>query len=154
MFSQSAQEDALYQVALELEGDSAWAVSSVKACHLQSATADSIILHLSSEQEAFNLDYFVSLVPHDGSCPEPTAEARTFLTTNNSTISLRHARLPPSPELRTPPPLTPQGQVVVPEPEQNFIQKYWMYLLGVLLVMMLAPAPAEEGQGSGQPKAG
>jgi hypothetical protein len=33
------------------------------------------------------------------------------------------------PELRTPPPLTPQGEPVQPVPEQSFIQKYWIYIL-------------------------
>lgn len=34
-----------------------------------------------------------------------------------------------------PPPLTPQGQVAQPEPEKSFIEKYWMYMAGGLLVM-------------------
>jgi len=149
----SAPDHFLYQVALEREGDvdpNHWLVSSVKACHLHSQTQDSIVLHFSSEREIYNLDYFVSPVPHDGSCPEPMAGARTLLTPANSTIHLRHARLPPSPDLRLPPPLTPQGQVVTPEPEQGFIQKYWVYMVGALLVMMLAPAPAEEVAGPSQ----
>jgi hypothetical protein len=73
-----------------------------------------------------------------------------------------------------PPPLTPQGQAVKPEPEQTFLQKYWMYIAGALLVMskdfilwpyplipvhdlffslhglVLAPSPPEESERAGQ----
>jgi len=39
------------------------------------------------------------------------------------------------PELRSPPPLTPEGQVVTPEPEKTFLQKYWIYILAVMVVL-------------------
>ena len=39
------------------------------------------------------------------------------------------------PELRAPPPLTPEGQVVTPEPEKTFIQKYWIYIVGFMIVI-------------------
>ena len=39
------------------------------------------------------------------------------------------------PELRSPPPLTPEGQVVTPEPEKTFIQKYWVYILAFMVVL-------------------
>ena len=39
------------------------------------------------------------------------------------------------PELRSPPPLTPEGQVVTPEPEKSFIQKYWIYILAFMVVL-------------------
>lgn len=53
------------------------------------------------------------------------------------------------PELRSPPPLTPEGKVVTPEPERSFIQKYWVYVLGFVVILgqftSLAPlfAPSE-----------
>jgi hypothetical protein len=74
------------------------------------------------------------------------------------------------PELRSPPPLTPEGQVATPEPEKTFIQKYWMYALAFMLVLgrfgslspsgpnavshgmgivVMAPAPPEEEGGAG-----
>jgi ER membrane protein complex subunit 10 len=40
-----------------------------------------------------------------------------------------------SPLLKEPPPLTPQGEVVKPEPEKTFLQKYWIYIAGVLLAL-------------------
>ena len=39
------------------------------------------------------------------------------------------------PELRAPPPLTPEGQIVTPEPEKSFLQKYWIYILAVMVVL-------------------
>jgi len=148
-------DDALYQVALESDdlgtSQTDWVVSSVKACHLRSAISDTVILYMSTTHEAYNLDYFVSPVPHDGSCPDSLVEARPVLS--NTTVHVWQPRLPPLPELRTPPPLTPQGEVVQPEPEQSFLQKYWMYMVGALLVMILAPSPPEEGERSGQARA-
>jgi len=41
------------------------------------------------------------------------------------------------PELRTPPPLTPEGEVVQPVPERSFLQKYWMYLAAVLVALRM-----------------
>lgn len=41
----------------------------------------------------------------------------------------------PSAELRTPPPVDPQGQVVRPPPEKSFLQKYWMYFALLFLVI-------------------
>jgi len=149
-FGGNVADDALYQVALEREGDSGpndWIVSSVKACHFRAAASDSIVLHLSPTHEVYSLDYFVSPLPHDGSCPEPGSRLSL-----NTTVHTHHARLPPLPQLRVPPPLTPQGQVAQPEPEKSFLEKYWMYMVGGLLVMMLAPAPGEEGEKSGPAK--
>jgi hypothetical protein len=39
---------------------------------------------------------------------------------------------PHRPELRTPPPLTAEGQPLQPIPEKSFIQKYWIYILVAL----------------------
>ena len=45
------------------------------------------------------------------------------------------------PELRSPPPLTPEGQVVTPEPEKSFLQKYWFYILAVMVVLGQSSPP-------------
>jgi hypothetical protein len=39
------------------------------------------------------------------------------------------------PELRSPPPLTPEGKVVVPEPEKSLVQKYWVYALAFVVIL-------------------
>src|SRR6266540_2567881 len=38
------------------------------------------------------------------------------------------------PALRTPPALTPEGEVVQPPIPKSFLQKYWLYIVGFLLV--------------------
>ena len=114
-----------------------------------------LIIHQTSDGKPFALDYFISPVPHDSSCPTTKAEYNfnTFRQTSNTTLSLRSPRLPPlydynilffwclllivlnRPELRKPPPLTPQGEPVQPVPEQTFVQKYWIY--GLVLIAAL-----------------
>jgi hypothetical protein len=70
----------------------------------------------------------------------------------NNTVFIRYGTLPPlyvhlsilcrlkyshllRPELRAPPPLTPQGEPVKPEAEKPFLQKYWMYILAVVIAL-------------------
>ncbi|KDQ64651.1 hypothetical protein JAAARDRAFT_201958 [Jaapia argillacea MUCL 33604] len=155
--------EALYQVALERDGDpdeTQWGISSVKLCHLPKSNSETLVLHLSPHDgKPYTLDYFIAPIPHDGSCPslaEAPAASSPFSTSslpfNNSAVTLRSPRSPPLLELRTPPPLTPQGEVVQPIPEKSFIQKYWIYIVIALGAMILAPAAPEEGQqgGSGQ----
>lgn len=46
------------------------------------------------------------------------------------------------PELRSPPPLTPEGQVITPEPEKSFLQKYWIYILALMAFLgQFSPPP-------------
>jgi len=152
--------EALYQVALEHEGDTSdalWDISSVKVCHLSKASSETILFHLSGDQvpKPFALDYFVSPIPHDGSCPQtkskkrfpPAASVKNFsknVKHLNTTVLLRKAANPPLPELRAPPPLTPEGEVMKPQPEKTFLQKYWMYIGGFVLVLLVSGGPEEE----------
>lgn len=53
-----------------------------------------------------------------------------------------------SPGLRQPPPLTPQGTIVQPEPEKSFIQKYWIYIAVVLVALGAFPPPFATPLGS------
>ncbi|KAF9645667.1 hypothetical protein BDM02DRAFT_3119810 [Thelephora ganbajun] len=39
------------------------------------------------------------------------------------------------PELRSPPPLTPEGKVATPEPEKSFTQKYWVYIVALMVIL-------------------
>ncbi|EAU84894.1 hypothetical protein CC1G_00413 [Coprinopsis cinerea okayama7 len=146
-------DNALYQVALQRDGsqvESEWAVSSVKLCHLAAATSQILHLHVSSDGKPYALDYFVSPIPHDGACPTPLPIPSSFATVSrlNTTILLGRPSSPPSPELRTPPPLTPEGQVVQPVPEKTFMQKYWLYItLGLIALVLVGPEePPAEGQ--------
>jgi len=154
-------DGALYQLALEHEGDASnalWDLSSVKICHLDKASSETLIFHLPNAQDynPFALDYFVSPIPHDGSCrephvskkgPTPSISLQSFadkIQHLNSTILLRRPDSPPLPELHAPPPLTPQGEVVQPVPEKSFIRKYWMYIAALLLIFLLVGGEEEQ----------
>ncbi|KAF9247333.1 hypothetical protein BU15DRAFT_38950 [Melanogaster broomeanus] len=142
-------EGALYQVTLERPGvsDGVWPVSVVKACHVPRSTSSSLNIHFSASGLPFALDYFVSPVPHDGSCPSPS-ETRKLYPAHNTTVKLVAPRQPPQPELRTPPPLTPQGEPIPPVAEKNFVQKYWIYMV-IVLGALLISGPADEPAGNG-----
>ncbi|KAJ8523422.1 hypothetical protein ONZ45_g132 [Pleurotus djamor] len=155
-------DDLWYQLALERTDDKAeaqWDVSAVKLCHLASSKFEQVVLHASAGPESapFALDYFLSPVPHDGSCHQPTkkktkseplvAQLDSFaskINALNTTISVRLPGLPPLPELRTPPPLTETGEPVVPVPEKSFLQKYWLYIVAVLIALLMSGGPPEE----------
>ncbi|KAJ7507947.1 hypothetical protein B0H11DRAFT_1969434 [Mycena galericulata] len=145
---------ALYQVALERSGDviaRQWDTSAVKVCHLHQATSEAFILHATHEGQPYALDYFVSPTPHNGACPKKSKAAssplRSFadnIGTVNTTLEVRSSRLPPLPDLRVPPPLTPEGAPVVPVPEKSLFQQYWMYGAAILIAIMLSGGGAEE----------
>ncbi|PPQ99030.1 hypothetical protein CVT24_003590 [Panaeolus cyanescens] len=144
-------ENTLYQLALEHEYDTAealWDFSSVRACYLAQATSQTIVLHFPSSNKAgpHALDYFLSPINHDGTCPltnlgstvSTVAALESFsksISNLNTTILIRNPTIPPSPELRSPPAISAEGEVVKPPPEKSFIQKYWMYMVAFLLVV-------------------
>jgi len=153
----SQSSDVLYQVALSHEGDTSqatWDFSSVKACYLNQAIAEVVTLHVNHDLKPYALDYFVSPIPGDGSCPRsktkvatPAEAMKTFSVGArylNTTVLQRIAGTPPLPELRAPPPLSPEGEVVTPVPEKSFIQKYWMYIGAIVLVFLVTGGPEEE----------
>ncbi|KAJ7228533.1 hypothetical protein GGX14DRAFT_613420 [Mycena pura] len=145
---------ALYQVALELDGAAQpgqWdAVSAVKVCLLHEATSENFILHTTRGGRPYALDYFVAPTPHNGACPKKSKAPAPLLSfarnagSLNSTVEIRSSRTPPLPELRAPPPLSPQGETVVPEPEKTLFQKYWLYGAAILIALMLSGGPEEE----------
>jgi hypothetical protein len=157
-------DEVLYQFALERPGDAnhwAWDVSSVKACHLKDAKEEKLIVHLSPHDGTpYAIDYFISPIPHDGACSWSktkkgkktiSPQSFAFKAFTNTTVELRVGQLPPVPALRPMPQLTPQGEVKQPEPEKTFIQKYWIYMVGVLIALLIAPGP-DESEGGGAPK--
>ncbi|KAF8195747.1 hypothetical protein K438DRAFT_1826463 [Mycena galopus ATCC 62051] len=142
---------AMYQVALELDDSrpGQWdVVSAVKVCHLNQATSETIILHATHGGKPYTLDYFVAPTSHNGACPKKSKDSlRSFASdigSLNTTVELRLPRMPPSPELRVPPPLTPEGAPVVPTPEKSLFQKYWMYGLAILIALMMSGGSEEE----------
>ncbi|KDQ20699.1 hypothetical protein BOTBODRAFT_26717 [Botryobasidium botryosum FD-172 SS1] len=145
------QNDAFYQLALEREGDvdqDSWAISPVKTCHLASSTSEIIRLHVGSSGAAFALDYFVSPVPRDGSCSSALSRVPSL---GNTTVTLKYPTQPPRPKLRVPPPLTAEGQPLVPPPEKTFIQKYWIYGVIIFMFMVLSGAGPDEPEAAARP---
>ncbi|KAF9534192.1 hypothetical protein CPB83DRAFT_889197 [Crepidotus variabilis] len=152
----------LYQVALARADDKSQATydfSSVKLCHLNQANKEHIYLHVSDDDTPFALDYFVGPIPKDGSCPRKISSSTSI--TNfapnyqklNTTVVMRRPSMPPLPDLRTPPPISPEGQVVEPVPEKSFLQKYWMYMVGLLIFFLVAaPEEAEQPKRGGAAK--
>jgi len=145
---------AYYQLALQRNEDASeaqWDVSSVKLCHLFHATSDTIILH-AKEQHIHALDYFVSPVLHNGVCPTPkkkkkAAEIGAYIPLDkfNTTVIIETYRTPPLPDLRAPPALTTEGEPVTPVPEKSFIQKYWIYIVPMLIALLISGG-SEEAQ--------
>ncbi|KAF6750753.1 hypothetical protein DFP72DRAFT_909923 [Ephemerocybe angulata] len=159
LHSAKDKSGALYQIALQQPGTAAsqgeWSISSVKVCHLGAATSQTLFVYLSEDGSPYSINNFVSPIPHNGACPSPSPDSplRDFagrITSLNTTILLRTPSSPPSPELKTPPPLTPEGEVVQPVPEKGFFQKYWMYITIFLVAIMLTGGGPEEGQGAGK----
>ncbi|KAF8630330.1 hypothetical protein AX15_002980 [Amanita polypyramis BW_CC] len=144
-----------YQVALQRDGDQSdvqWDFSSVKLCHLYHATSETIILY-SKEMHAHAIDYFVSPVPHNGACPKPkgkksrgTLHATFPPTTFNTTIITETYGTPSLPELRAPPPLTTEGKPVQPVSEKTFLQKYWMYIVPLLILTLISGGQEDDQQ--------
>jgi hypothetical protein len=111
------------------------------------------VVHVTDQGKPFALDYFVSPIPHDGTCPNRTkTDPLNLPVFTNTTISVRSPKFPPlyatlyfclpldlnalqRPALRAPPPLMPEGALVQPEPEKTFVQKYWMILIAVLFFL-------------------
>jgi tellurite resistance-related uncharacterized protein len=124
-------------------------------CHLQQANAQTWIIYATGDDIPFSLDYFVSPVPNDGTCPEGMVVSAALVDSiqnMNTTITFNRPAIPPQyahlieaqpesthfyqrPELRAPPPLTAEGEAVQPPPQKSFIQKYWLYIVGFLLIM-------------------
>jgi len=145
---------ALYQVALERQGDGKagqWDIASaVKVCHLNYATSETLVLHTAAGKTPYALDYFVAPIPHNGACPKKPKTSSPLLSfasnfgSLNSTVILRSPGHPPQPQLRVPPPVTPEGEPVVPVPEKSMFQRYWMYGLAILIALMLSGGGEEE----------
>jgi len=152
--SQAASQPlALYQVALELPGvpPNLWPFSSVKACHLTDKTADSIRIHVADDAEhtQYAISYWINDIPAEGACPIK-AQLESSPRITNTTVSVHSPTILPSPELKVPPPLAPDGQPVQPVQEQTFFQKYWMHIIGaLLLITYISPAPEEENKDGG-----
>ncbi|KIY74083.1 hypothetical protein CYLTODRAFT_448288 [Cylindrobasidium torrendii FP15055 ss-10] len=147
----SSDPRTLYQIAL---GSSFEQISSVRYCHLGPKSSESIVLRssISAPTAYYALDYFVTPIPHDGSCPSPLSVPTIAFESTNVTIQTAH--FPPLPELRGQPVQAAAAQQVgedgspkpVPE-EKTFLQKYWLYIAAALVMLTFSPAPMPDEPG-------
>ncbi|KAG9093191.1 hypothetical protein FS749_014876 [Ceratobasidium sp. UAMH 11750] len=139
--AQASDTNTLYEVALQTDANPAdWPRSSTKLCYVTAAKEERLTMHRTRAGDVFAIDYHLASVPPDGACPPAAA---LFLA---STEVLFKSPTPPfSPRLRTPPPLAPDGQPIKPVAEKSFIQKYWMYIVPALIILLVLPAGPEDG---------
>lgn len=144
-------EAGLYQVALQFSDEQvdpeSWDFQSVRLCHIPGSTTETISLQQapgsSSGNHVYTFDYYVSPIPRDGSCPKPHSRTDVGHPLSNTTVALRSLNFPPITTLRAPIQLSEAGEPVKPPVEQSFLQKYWIYIAGAALVLLVA-TPADE----------
>ncbi|KAK0537480.1 hypothetical protein OC842_001626 [Tilletia horrida] len=141
-------------------------LTSIKKCHLVSTEPtlrDELSLHLPSagtlavpsssdaDTDAFRPPVAISysipgLVLGTDACPLPQSGAYAKRWTEiegvNTTIRVGTPVLAADPPLRAPIPVKEDGTPDTPPPEKSFLQKYWMYLVPILILMFI-PAEAE-----------
>ena len=107
---------------------------SFPLCLLQSSRfQDSLILHLDENQDIIHIDYHPTTALECTGIVKPKSKCfKTSILIHNSTLGER-AQLQELPE-------TPNGQ---PPPPQSFLQKYWMYILPIMILLLL-PGGQEE----------
>ncbi|CAE7120815.1 unnamed protein product [Rhizoctonia solani] len=137
----SSSPDARYDIALETqENPDDWPRSSVKLCHLSAAYEEFLTLHKTVSGDIFALDYHLDSVPKNGVCPHKPA-AMYIASTD---IQIKSPSPAFTPRLKVPPPIGSDGQPTKPVPEKSFIQKYWMYIVPGLIILLVLPAGPED----------
>ncbi|KAG9307494.1 hypothetical protein G9A89_017324 [Geosiphon pyriformis] len=117
-------------------------VSFTKWCLLQSSNfEDEIIVHLNHENKLFHFDYYTA----QSRCNQNSPETASFKTSVQTIKAVKGV----VPKLAKAAPIRPDGTVEPPHEEKTFLQKYWIYIVPLLLILMFGGGPAEEGQGQG-----
>ncbi|CAD6906202.1 unnamed protein product [Tilletia controversa] len=130
-------------------------LTSVKKCHLVSSSAtlrDELVLQLASSisgrsRRPTAIAYSIpGLILGSDACPllesGPYAKRWTELEGVNTTLRVGSPVFAAEPPLRAPIPVKQDGTPDTPPPEKSFLQKYWMYLLPILILMFI-PSEAE-----------
>ncbi|QRW16456.1 transmembrane protein [Rhizoctonia solani] len=129
--------DTRYEIALETDGDQDdWPRSSVKLCHLTSAYEEYLTLHKTVSGDIFALDYHLDSVPKWRMSPYTVGYVYCKYGCPSQV---------PHSGVYVPPPMGADGQPIKPVSEQSFIQKYWMYIVPALIILLVLPAGPEEG---------
>ncbi|KAG8935532.1 hypothetical protein FRC02_007676 [Tulasnella sp. 418] len=137
-----------YQIALEHPShkhSNDWFIQSVRACHALGNKADLILLHSASSEDVFGFDYFVQPLAHDGSCASNARVEPSQVAFGNTTVAWKSVTIESTVALRTPPRLSEKGEPIQPPPEPTFFQKYWMWIVGfMILFLAVAPDPGQQ----------
>ncbi|CAG8611335.1 9034_t:CDS:2, partial [Paraglomus occultum] len=133
-------EDEIYFIKIvDNENTEQSYLSFTKLCLLwASKFEDEIIIHLDSSNNLYHFDYYTA-VDH---CNGTEMDDARFKTTVQTIKSIPG----PRPKLHGPVPVAEDGTVIGPPPEKSFIQKYWVYILPLILIMLVNSAPPEEGR--------
>ncbi|KAJ1309127.1 hypothetical protein OPQ81_004803 [Rhizoctonia solani] len=138
----SSSPDARYDIALETEGNpDEWPRSSVKLCYLTAAYEEFLTLHKTVSGDIFALDYHLDSVPKNGACPHKPS----VMFISSTDIQIKSPSPALTPRFKVPPPMSADGQPIKPVPEKSFIQKYWMYIVPGLIILLVLPAGPEDG---------
>ncbi|KAF8341307.1 uncharacterized protein EI90DRAFT_3033476 [Cantharellus anzutake] len=132
-------EEGYYQVALEYPlgtPSENWPLVSAKACHLSPRTSDVLTLVADGNGIVSRLNYHILNIPQDGSCPSVRP---SIPPTFNTTVHIKHPNPVPTPILRPLPAISPDGRPVQPPPEKSFLQKYWIYILPLFIILLITP---------------
>lgn len=148
------QGQALYRIKVEIPGTDGkpakQSVTATKLCMLRSAQLKDQF-HLNVDEKGY--PYHVQYDALSESCEETsTSSAGTALSTH---VTVSRPIRGPSPLGDMPATAKPakveydeKGNVKKPEPEKSFIQKYWMYIVPVLVMFLLTPGePPQQGGG-------
>ena len=82
-----------------------------------------------------------NLVRRRSAKPQPPSPHPTRFDTHLLSTQPQH---PPAPPLKQPLPTMQDGSIAQPPPEKSFIQKYWIYLIPVAILLLMPPAEDEK----------
>ncbi|CDZ96724.1 hypothetical protein [Phaffia rhodozyma] len=148
--------DIYYQVAIQRAGqpETDWSITSVKACHLLPSTGRKETFELSvpfsgGDETSIQLSYSLSGISRDGSCPPVTPGSVVSSTSPTdgfeTNVQVVKAGSPTPLILASPVKLdAATGQAEVPPVEKTLIQKYWIYAVIPLAVLLLMPETEAE----------
>ncbi|CAG8525576.1 10094_t:CDS:10 [Acaulospora morrowiae] len=143
-FANGTHLDSFYQIKIVNEQNPQKVLKSfTKACLLEASNfEDEIVVHLDKHNTIHHFDYYTSI----GHCNSTTVlQFVNFKTTVHTIKSVNGA----SPKLTRALPLKEDGTVEKPPEEKSFLQKYWWYLIPILILLSTSGAP-EEGQQRGR----
>ncbi|WWC70468.1 uncharacterized protein I206_104419 [Kwoniella pini CBS 10737] len=142
-----------YQVGVQLgENDLSeeWLITSTRSCYLYS-TLPKIEIHLSSS----SIPTSISILPlSNKGCHSNLTQSIKLPTSNQLLVEFsKSSHRTTSPNLAPPPTVDPStGSPAPPEEEKSFMQKYWMYIVGIALFFAIQMGPDDPKGGSATAK--